>query len=154
HRKKVEGLKAGYHPHDASLGTGLVLGKGEGGNRRVGIELEVVRIGVMVVVAIDPPAAADAHESGNHESEHVVAPGAGEDLAVAGVVAEKPHLGENEAGENGGRELYPDGFSEKDDRESRDIESDVNDRLGREKEGLPVEDAVLREQAFEVVVVV
>ena len=118
------------------------------------IEGEVVREAVVVVVVFDPPAAADTHEKADAKAEDIVSPGAGKDLAVAGVVTDKADLGKEEAGEYAGCQLQPNGLGKHEDRDCRGIHREIEQDLRCEEGRLALEDAALGEDAFEVGVVV
>ena len=72
HWEEVEGLKAGDAAHDAGFGPGLLFRERERRNSGMRVEGEVVREAVVVVVALDPPAAADAEQQSDERSGHGV----------------------------------------------------------------------------------
>jgi hypothetical protein len=106
-REEQERLGAGDHPGQAVFAAGLGGGEGEHGDADVGVQVLVVGVGVVGVVLGHPPAKADPDQQvAMDQPDQVVGPAAAEDLAVAGVVADKGQLGRHH-GQVGGREQLP-----------------------------------------------
>src|SRR5918995_3663285 len=108
-------LGAGDHPGQAPLAAGLGGGEGQGGDADVGIQVLVVGVGVVGVVLGDPPAKADPDQQvAVEEPDQVVGLAAAEDLAVAGVMADKGELGGHNGQVDRGQQLPP-GLPEKEE---------------------------------------
>ena len=115
--EEQERLGAGDHPGQAPLATGLGGGEGQGGDADVGVQVLVVGVGVMGVVLGDPPAKADPDQQvGVDQADQVVGPAAAEDLAVAGVVADKAELGRHHR-QIDRREQLPPGLAQDQERD-------------------------------------
>src|SRR5919106_2588230 len=101
-------LVAGQQPDQPVLGAGLVGGEGQGGDADVGVQVLVVGVGVVAGVLGDPPVEADPDpQVGVEEPDQVVGPPGAEQLAVAGVVADKGDLGEDDRQVGGDGQLPP-----------------------------------------------
>jgi hypothetical protein len=94
----------------------------------VGVDAELVGVGVMTGVLVLPPAVAHADEQVADDQADPVVPSAGpEDLAVGRIVTEERDLGE-EHGEPHGREHLPPGIADPDEDRDRAGEHDRNGR--------------------------
>ena len=109
HREEQGGLVAGDPAPDAAApGAGLRLGEHDATGIDVRVAVDVVGVGVVAVVLVDPPAVAqpDQQVRAQQAQQVVVAPGA-EDLPMAGVVAEEADLGEHDRQERRDDQLPP-----------------------------------------------
>ncbi len=96
-------------PSKPSLRESLLFFEGEEWNIYVGVEVQLVRMTVMVVVLVDPPLAAHAEQQVTEdEGEPIVLPGGAEsELPVPEVVGEEADLDEDEGQIGSVQELEP-----------------------------------------------
>ena len=107
-REEQVSLIAERQPGQPPAGTSLGGGEGQHLHRDVGVRAFGVGVSVMAVVLADPPAVAQPDgEIANQDAEDVAGPPGAGDLPVAGVVAQKPGLGEHDCQERGHSQLPP-----------------------------------------------
>ncbi|GAA4364654.1 hypothetical protein GCM10023088_09160 [Actinomadura verrucosospora] len=108
HREEQPGLAAGQPYAESAAGLGVVAGEGDRAGGDVGVAVDLVGVGVVLVVLGDPPAVAETDQQvAVQPSKQDVDPLGTGDLLVARVVAEERGLGERGRQERRHRELPP-----------------------------------------------
>jgi hypothetical protein len=97
----------------------------------MGVLLQVVRVDVVFVVRIDPPAPADSEHQVQHQPELVVPRRAGEDLPVTRIVAQEADLRERHREQHRVRQLHPEVIDQEDHRHARRQDGQANHRVHR-----------------------
>jgi hypothetical protein len=107
-REEQVRLVAEHQPGKAAAGASLGLAEGQRADGDVGVRVLSVGVRVMAVVLADPPAVAQPDaQVAEQDAGDIVGPPGAEDLAVPGVMAQEPDLGEDHRQERGHRELPP-----------------------------------------------
>ncbi len=122
-RKEVPGLITHNRLAEAAPSGGRLHGEGQRPGAHIGVPVRVVRVGVVPVVLVHPPAVAQPDQGiGVYHADHRVGPGTGPDLAVRRIVPDEPHLREHD-GQVGRHRQLPPGVAQQGEGDHADDQS-------------------------------
>ncbi len=125
---------------NSALGGGLTRCERQGAHHDVRIFVFVVRVRVVPVVLVDPPAVTQSDgQIAVYQSDQIVDPAGAEDLRVPGIVANEAQLGKDEREERRHEQLPPRVTKADEDRPATKKEPSGHRHLGNVIASPPVE---------------